>query len=49
MALPTMEEIRKISNYSDQILEVVDNREDYTRSDLQARIEAIVTQIVREK
>lgn len=39
--------IRLINQYSDEILEVIDNQEEYTRSDLQGRVEAIVMNILR--
>jgi hypothetical protein len=35
--------------YSSRILEVIDNREQYTRGDLQGSIEAIVLNILRER
>jgi len=35
-----------IMRYSDEILELVDNQDDYTRSDLQGRSEAIVNLIM---
>jgi hypothetical protein len=44
----TPEEILKNSAYDDEILELIDNQDDYTRSDLQGRVGAIVLNIVRE-
>lgn len=44
----TAEEILRNSRYEDEILEVVDNQDNYTRSDLQGRVGAIVLNIVRE-
>ena len=35
--------------YSDQILELVDQRDDFMRGDLQARCEAIVMSLLQEK
>ena len=35
--------------YSDEILEVVDHQNEFTRSDLQGRIEAIVLNILTER
>ena len=39
----------KMLKYSDEILEVVDNQNEFTRSDLQGRIEAIVLNILTER
>lgn len=41
-------EMRLISKFEDQILELIDNQEDYTRSDLQGVVQAIVMNIIRE-
>jgi hypothetical protein len=35
-------------DYSDQILEIIDNVDSYTRSDLQGVVEALVRKIMRE-
>ena len=37
-----------IFDLQDEILELVDNQDEYTRSDLQGRASAIVMQILRE-
>jgi hypothetical protein len=42
-----IEEMRKAGNYENEILEVIDNQDDYTRSDLQGRILGIVLNIMR--
>lgn len=39
-------DLQKVMEYTDEILEVVDSQEEYTRSDLQARIDAIVRKII---
>ncbi len=44
----TKKEMLKNNVYENEILEVVDNQDAYTRSDLQGRVSAIVMQIVRE-
>lgn len=41
-------EMRLVSKYEDQILELIDNQEDYTRSDLQGAVQAVVINIIRE-
>lgn len=38
----TKEELRTQLELEDEILEVIDNQDDYTRSDLQGRVMAIV-------
>ncbi len=38
----------KVQKYSDKILEIIDNQEDFTRSDLQGVVEALVMNIIRE-
>jgi hypothetical protein len=38
-----------VSKYEDEILEVVDNQDEFTRSDLQGAIEAIVLKILNER
>jgi hypothetical protein len=42
-----VDEMRKADKYENEILEVIDNLDDYTRSDLQGRITAIVLNIMR--
>ena len=42
-----VEEMRRAGKYENEILEVIDNQGDYTRSDLQGRISAIVLNIMR--
>jgi hypothetical protein len=42
-----VEEMRRAGKYENEILEVIDNQDDYTRSDLQGRISAIVLNIMR--
>jgi hypothetical protein len=37
-----------ISMYENEVLELIDNQDDYTRSDLQGIVYAIVAKIVRE-
>jgi hypothetical protein len=37
-----------VLNYSDKILDIVDNRDEFTRGDLQGAIEAIVLTIIRD-
>ena len=46
--MKTKAEVLKVMVYSDLILEVIDNWELFTQSDLQGRIEAIVAQIISE-
>jgi hypothetical protein len=43
------EKILLINKYANEILEVIDNQDDYTRSDLQGRVDAIVMNILNEK
>jgi len=40
--------MREECDYSDQILEIIDNVDSYTRSDLQGVVEALVRKIMRE-
>ncbi len=42
------EEMRIIWEFENEILELVDNQNDYTRSDLQGRVTAIVMNILRK-
>ena len=44
----TTEELIRCMKYSDRILELIDNRDDFTRSDLQAMVDAIVHSIMLE-
>lgn len=39
--------VRLINKYSEEILKVVDNQDEYTRSDLQGVVDAIVMNILR--
>lgn len=39
--------VKLISNYSDEILKIIDNQEEFTRSDLQGTIDALVIKIIR--
>jgi hypothetical protein len=41
-------QMREECDYSDQILEIIDNVDSYTRSDLQGVVEALVRKIMRE-
>jgi hypothetical protein len=38
----------KVFKYSDKILDIIDNRDEFTRGDLQGAIEAIVLTIIRD-
>lgn len=42
------EETKKILEYSDTILGIIDRKEDFTRGDLQGTLEAIVKRIIHE-
>jgi hypothetical protein len=44
----TTADILKNIQYENEILELIDERDDYTRSDLQGRVGAIVMKIIRE-
>lgn len=44
--MKAMEEMRIIWGFENEILELVDNQNDYTRSDLQGRVTAIVMNIL---
>jgi hypothetical protein len=44
----TKEELLKVMEYSNEILEIIDNRDDFTRSDLQGIVDAIVHKIITE-
>lgn len=44
----TKEQIIKNNKYENEILELIDNRDDFTRSDLQGIVSAIVLKIQRE-
>lgn len=46
-----MEQIKSrelVKKYGAMILELIDNQDDYTRSDLQGRVSAIIMNIIRE-
>ena len=38
----------KVHKYSDKILEIIDNKDELTRGDLQGAIEAVVMNIISE-
>lgn len=42
------ENVKKVNEYTDMILEIVDDQEAFTRSDLQGCIQAIVVKIISE-
>lgn len=42
------DEAMKIMKYSDKIMEIIDNQENFTRGDLQGAIEAQVMMIINE-
>jgi len=42
------EEMRTQWEFENEILELIDNQDDYTRSDLQGRVSAIVMNILRK-
>lgn len=44
-----LEDMRKVSNYTDQLLDIVDNWEEFTRSDLQGVLEALVRNIINNE
>jgi hypothetical protein len=44
----TEEEFRIVMKYQDRILELVDNQDEYTRSDIQGGAMAIVMSIIHE-
>lgn len=44
--MKAIEEMRTIWEFENEILELVDNQNDYTRSDLQGRVSAIVMNIL---
>lgn len=46
--MPTIEEIRLLNEFENEILEVIDNQDEYTRSDLQGRVGAIVMNILNK-
>ena len=39
-------ELRRRNDYENEILELIDNQDDYTRSDLQGRVTAIINNII---
>ena len=42
------EKMKIVMKYSDEILELVDNQDEYTRSDLQGRAMAIINCVIHE-
>jgi len=42
------EKMQIVNEYSDEILELIDNREEFTRSDLQGIVEALVMKILKD-
>jgi hypothetical protein len=46
--MKTKEEILKVMRYSDEILEIIDNRDEFTRGDLQGCVEGIVNKIIED-
>ena len=38
----------RVSKYSNRILDLIDNSDDYTRSDLQGIVDAVVINIIAE-
>ena len=40
-------EILQLNKYENEILELIDNQDEFTRSDFQARVQAVVLNIVR--
>lgn len=48
MAMPTKEEIRIMNEFENQILGLIDYQDDYTRSDLQGAVGAIVWNILNK-
>lgn len=42
------DEAIKIIKYSDKILEIIDNRDNFTRGDLQGVVAAVVMKIINE-
>ena len=46
--MPTIEELKLLNEYENEILEVIDNQDEYTRSDLQGRVGAIVLNILNK-
>lgn len=41
------EELKKQMAYSDEILDIIDHKDDYTRSDLQGVVEALTSKIMK--
>lgn len=46
--MKTRQQILKSSEYESEILELIDNQDNYSRSDLQGRVMAIVLKIQKE-
>ncbi len=44
----SIEKIKLVNKYENEILELVDNQDEYTRSDLQGRVMAIIMQTIEE-
>ncbi len=44
----TNDRLRIVMKYSDQILELIDNQDEYTRSDLQGGAMAIINCVIHE-
>ena len=44
----TTQQIIKNNEYEEEILQLIDNQNDYTRSDLQGIVTALVMRIIRE-
>lgn len=42
-------DIYKVANYSEEILELIDNKDDFTRGDLQGTVGALVMKIMEER
>ena len=49
MNLPTKENMSLVSKYENEILDLIYHWEDYTTSDLQGCVSAIVMKILRER
>lgn len=44
----TNKELLKIMEYSDSILDIINKRDQFTQSDLQAAVDAVVHKIIKE-
>jgi hypothetical protein len=47
--MPDKETMRKVWGYENEILDLIDNRDDFTRSDLQGLVQALVMKIMAGK